>query len=1602
MSPRAPTSWETIDTSHRWTSFSSSDHLHRDQRIGLRREPAADMNINIINQHNNNFGVDHHQSRHTQQRKPREANQVLQTCRHSPPTSKTVNDNVYDKNLKGRTIGVGHHLPSHQQVPQFLRGKLFLREPSHIRASSPATTAHLHVTPTSSTTLYCNDYTTNTIKEVPAAVPVEKWNCKSTCGGGITMHASLDVIYEESGTIIKGEDSNMEGDDYTTTDDSSSFTSDPFDNSSTDDSSSFTSDPFDNSSSVKSDVDYVNSYNGTLSDVDSETIIEGYKDLIEEEDYDNSSYSFPSTSSTTDFLDDSSSTYSCSDLEDDDHSADHNALLEEYNCVRNSILSRGCIQAICDEVYSNTVTNGPIVQVLSSRSNFFDCDVTVLTVTDGVHQISADIPTSAILNANWEYAIIQLDSYELHRTTFRRNISLSIDAVTYLTHTGTPPTEICDTLDINWLQQWSDICQLAMGTPFEETIRDQHRYDLDEATRWERKSSFTLEELKTDIQFISEEVKRRSKIGLLDELLERSNQMLQSSLCKLVTPSIEDISTMDINQPNQTTPVVQVMSVWQWQHTTDVEIFISDGIFWTSAILPSSTTITAPQQNDLIRLNKFSIKNTSFTSREIIVTDAGFVAHLDNDIGQPIHLAVYEQQQTIIQLGQSCKSLQYREEYGKDVLSCNCLFQLHDVTEELTAIVDDVKLRQQVGFWDELVTKSSEMQSSIIQNLLTPSAIRQLSTEDTTQANVLQPIVQITNVEELDDYIYLDISDGINYISAFLPKTPAAIAINMHDVIQLNEYYSYTDLANIIQLSIDSYTSIGHTDNTIGTPLEFNGYTMRNKISTLVSACRPLNLDAKVLESENTNSIFLLNDIFDEVDLIHKEVRRRERDGFWNQLLSASIQMQDSRQHRCPYVMADEPNIPFVIPQPTTILKVIPDDELPFQTNSNINNETEISMQEAEYPSPFQVLQPTMITKNEPNLTNVVEKLQTSPPYSCHQPRDDADFNNKSSYDAVPDVPITQATTTSSTDEAEDTTWHSGTNQEPTYQIIMDKKVNTLHCIPEGVILEVGDTSAADHKDEDIAVTISSINEIVRELETQLENSPVAHVNINVPEEVAPPEHYPTDLASAIESVDKAISDTDNTGSTGANPSTLNVSESPPPVNAICNINMPSSCTTIPMNNNKPPIISPLSLLQLYSMDIDCNNESNFIPIVQVIDIQNGMLNDVVHITISDGSYLISMIISKSSKLSQVHENDLIQLNRFNMRLNIFGDRRLNIESFDLVGRLNEQVGTPVSVVTHMKRQSIRQVVTTCKPLQFRQDFSEPALNQLSDIELECLSKELSAIIVEIQRRKKVRFWSKLVDASFDKQRRIKRLMQFLNKFNSNPPPPKPHWKLVATPNDSHNFVFNHTNKDVIYDIITHNHPMKPTLTKCDLLAVMKLHDIKGWIDCNQPISNNTGTGYVNLDDNNNNNTIPSFQTSLIDCDFNSVMKLHDIRGWINLHSLSPYSTTDCNDGIMKLHDLKGWLKPTSHHETFIIPEIQGITVYWNGVKHAFRGLTSWIFGLLFLFENTITGYWNTMMDLVLFLYELTGSVRMLYYIGSLPIHCTQQCALLSYLSSFF
>ena len=50
--------------------------------------------------------------------------------------------------------------------------------------------------------------------------------------------------------------------------------------------------------------------------------------------------------------------------------------------------------------------------------------------------------------------------------------------------------------------------------------------------------------------------------------------------------------------------------------------------------------------------------------------------------------------------------------------------------------------------------------------------------------------------------------------------------------------------------------------------------------------------------------------------------------------------------------------------------------------------------------------------------------------------------------------------------------------------------------------------TAAGNQNEDIAETISSIDAIVKELEAEMENSPVAHVNINVPEEISALERY--------------------------------------------------------------------------------------------------------------------------------------------------------------------------------------------------------------------------------------------------------------------------------------------------------------------------------------------------------------------------------------------------------------------------------------------------------------------------------------------------------------
>lgn len=71
---------------------------------------------------------------------------------------------------------------------------------------------------------------------------------------------------------------------------------------------------------------------------------------------------------------------------------------------------------------------------------------------------------------------------------------------------------------------------------------------------------FTHWEMKTEIKFISNEVRRLTAIGLFDEMLTPSNQIHRHVIRKLVTPTTQEISTMDTDTPNQITPVVQVKS----------------------------------------------------------------------------------------------------------------------------------------------------------------------------------------------------------------------------------------------------------------------------------------------------------------------------------------------------------------------------------------------------------------------------------------------------------------------------------------------------------------------------------------------------------------------------------------------------------------------------------------------------------------------------------------------------------------------------------------------------------------------------------------------------------------------------------------------------------------------------------------------------------------------------------------------------------------------------------------------------------------------------------------------------------------------------------
>ena len=94
---------------------------------------------------------------------------------------------------------------------------------------------------------------------------------------------------------------------------------------------------------------------------------------------------------------------------------------------------------------------------------------------------------------------------------------------------------------------------------------------------------------------------------------------------------------------------------------------------------------------------------------------------------------------------------------------------------------------------------------------------------------------------------------------------------------------------------------------------------------------------------------------------------------------------------------------------------------------------------------------------------------------------------------------------------------------------------------------------------------------------------------------------------------------------------------------------------------------------------------STFTPIVQVIKIEDSYFGkDKALITISDGSYWISTTISKSSNV-QVNDLILIQLNEIKIFKGIFTEKCLRLKSAEVVGRLSEQSGSPVSLDTHMK-----------------------------------------------------------------------------------------------------------------------------------------------------------------------------------------------------------------------------------------------------------------------------------------------------------------------------
>ena len=111
---------------------------------------------------------------------------------------------------------------------------------------------------------------------------------------------------------------------------------------------------------------------------------------------------------------------------------------------------------------------------------------------------------------------------------------------------------------------------------------------------------------------------------------------------------------------------------------------------------------------------------------------------------------------------------------------------------------------------------------------------------------------------------------------------------------------------------------------------------------------------------------------------------------------------------------------------------------------------------------------------------------------------------------------------TARADEDVGTTWTADIKPHETHTLSGNTVIVSTF-VPEGVILDSGDTSAADAKGDDIEDMISSIDAIMKDLEAIVKNSPIAHVNTNALEDITPLENYPKYLAEAIEKINEAV-----------------------------------------------------------------------------------------------------------------------------------------------------------------------------------------------------------------------------------------------------------------------------------------------------------------------------------------------------------------------------------------------------------------------------------------------------------------------------------------------